>query len=236
MSNPSDVERSRVRSLASTLVSPIRNDRNASSSAGFDFRVFDSPETWEQQLRQRFAEGSSVRILSTYSRKWKTENVASPHELPPSSMDFHEPYQVGRQTRHWSRIWNFVHRGTDYTWFVTGHPAGRIANDPLCEVGCPYAVRGFDYDYVGVLWLNDLAWSNGRMRVNPEAVEERGIKHLAAEARREVRKRKEGRAVAELFLRVTQAYRIVFTRALKGVYVWIPDKETREHVLASLVT
>ncbi|HVZ18792.1 MAG TPA: DNA/RNA helicase domain-containing protein, partial [Terriglobales bacterium] len=155
MSNPSDVERSRVRSLASTLVSPIRNDRNASSSAGFDFRVFDSPETWEQQLRQRFAEGSSVRILSTYSRKWKTENVASPHELPPSSMDFHEPYQVGRQTRHWSRIWNFVHRGTDYTWFVTGHPAGRIANDPLCEVGCPYAVRGFDYDYVGVLWLND---------------------------------------------------------------------------------
>lgn len=28
--------------------------------------------------------------------------------------------------------------------------------DPLSEVGCPYVVRGFDFDYVGLLWLEDI--------------------------------------------------------------------------------
>jgi DUF2075 family protein len=34
--------------------------------------------------------------------------------------------------------------------------------DPLCEVGCPCAVRGFDFDYLGLLWLGDLLWGDGR--------------------------------------------------------------------------
>ena len=54
--------------------------------------------------------------------------------------------------------------GNDYTWYVTGHPAGRISSDPLCEVGCTYAVRGFDYDYVGILWLNDLSGATTGVR------------------------------------------------------------------------
>jgi len=50
-------------------------------------------------------------------------------------------------------------------------------------VGCPYAVRGFDYDYVGILWLNDLVWDGGKWRVNPFAVEERGVMSLVMAAR-----------------------------------------------------
>jgi DUF2075 family protein len=208
--------------------------RSAPHRAALDFQIFDHPEPWESLLRTRVSEGLSVRILSTYSRRWKTEKAANPHVLPPASMDFHESYESRGKTSYWSRIWNFVHNGTDYTWFVTGHPAGRIAEDPLCEVGCPYAVRGFDYDYVGILWLNDLAWTGGRWRVDPEAVEERGIKDLTAAARREARRGEEGLACAELFERVAQAYRILFTRALKGVYVWIPDPGTRGHLRDSL--
>ena len=41
-----------------------------------------------------------------------------------------------------------------------------VGVDPLCEVGCPYVVRGFDYDYVGVLWLSDLVW-RGRWVTQP---------------------------------------------------------------------
>jgi hypothetical protein len=207
---------------------------NSANRATFDFRVFDNPESWEALLREKSSQGASVRILSTYSRKWKTEKAANPHALPPSSMDFHEPYVSGGKTRHWSRIWNFVPNGSDYTWFVTGHSAGHIAEDPLCEVGCPYAVRGFDYDYVGILWLNDLVWRGGRWQVDPNAVEERGIKDLTASALRESKRGQEGKASAELFERVAQAYRILFTRALKGAYVWVPESGTREHVLASL--
>jgi DUF2075 family protein len=200
-----------------------------------DFRVFDNPEQWEALLRRRHVEGNSVRLLSTYSRKWKTERAANPHALSPHLMDFYERYEVNGETRFWSRIWNFVPRkGSDYTWYVTAHAAGRIANDPLCEVGCPYAVRGFDYDYVGILWLNDFTWQGDGWRVHPDAVEESGIRDLVAAARRERRSNQTGPATSELLERVAQAYRILFTRALKGVYVWVPDADTHAHLMSSL--
>jgi DUF2075 family protein len=144
-------------------------------------------------------------------------------------MDFHETYKIDGETRYWSRIWNFVpHNGTNYTWFVTAHPAGKIATDPLCEVGCPYAVRGFDYDYVGIAWLNDLLWRHGHWHINLEAVHERGISALVRKAKRE--QSADGAAAREVAERTIQAYRIIFTRALKGLYVWIPDEETRDYV------
>ena len=74
------------------------------------------------------------------------------------------------------------------TWYVSAHRAGRIAHDPLCEIGCPYVVRGFDYDYVGILWLNDLAWRGHRWHVDPHAVEETGFMTLTRAARREARR------------------------------------------------
>lgn len=200
-----------------------------------DFRIFEQPDDWEMALRARVEAGASCRLLSTYSRPWTTAGMANPHALPGAMQDFHESYVADGENRRWSRIWNFVNRDDDYTWFVTGHPAGRIANDPLCEVGCPYAVRGFDYDYVGILWLNDLVWRDERWRVQPEVVEESGMRTLINAARREAKRGTEGHSTAELRERVAQAYRILFTRALTGVYVWVPDAKTRAHLLASLV-
>ena len=173
----------------------------------------------------------SVRMLATYCREWKTESASDPHSLPNQLMDFNEQYDIQGETRFWSRIWNYVPHGTNYTWFVTGHPAGRIATDPLCEVGCPYAIRGFDYDYVGVLWLDDLLWRHDHWEINLDAVHESGITDLVRRARRE--KTQTGPATREVLERTVQAYRILFTRALKGLYVWIPDADTRRYVADS---
>jgi uncharacterized protein len=199
-----------------------------------DLQVFESPGQLEAALRRRQNEGNSVRLVSSFSRAWKTIAAANPHALSPSLMDFHEPYQVNGETRFWSRVWNVLGPREDYTWYVSGHPAGRIAHDPLCEVGCPYVVRGFDYDYVGILWLNDLIWRGNRWRVDPNAVEETGFMNLVTAARHELRRKSDGPATSQLLQRVTQTYRVLFTRALKGVYVWVPDAETREHLVSSV--
>jgi uncharacterized protein len=219
----------------SSIVHGKSSRQEEARSVGLDFRVYDNPEAWEEELSARHSEGSSVRILSSYCREWKTEGAANPHSLPPSLMDFHEPYVISNQTRYWSRIWNFVpSNGSDYTWYVSGHPAGKIAADPLCEVGCPYAVRGFDYDYIGILWLNDLAWDGTKWKVNPFAVEESGVQALIRAARDEAKRNETGKATLDLLERVSQAYRIIFTRALKGVYVWAPDVLTRNYLLESI--
>jgi len=200
-----------------------------------DLQVFASPDHLEAALRERQSEGNSVRLLSSFSRRWKTIDAADPHALDPRLMDFHEPYEVNGETRFWSRVWNVLGPRDDYTWYVSAHGAGRIAHDPLCEVGCPYVVRGFDYDYVGILWLNDLIWRGHRWRVDPNAVEETGFMNLVTAARHELARASDGPAAARLLHRVTQTYRILFTRALKGIYVWVPDAETRAHLASAIV-
>jgi DUF2075 family protein len=107
-----------------------------------------------------------------------------------------------------------------------------MADDPLCEVGCPYAVRGFDYDYVGILWLGDLLWRAGKWNVQHESVHEGGFLHLLNRARAE--ESAGGAENQELLRRVGQAYRILLTRPLKGVYIWIPDDQTRQYLRDSL--
>lgn len=200
---------------------------------GFDFQLFDTPAELESALRARAKEGNSVRLLSSYSRKWKTREATAPHNLPASMQDFCETYLENGLTRLWSRVWNFVPRGgTDYTAFIRAAPGSRMAEDPLCEVGCPYAVRGFDYDYVGILWLDDLIWRDSEWAVNTTFVHESGIMNVARRARLETFAA--GPAHRELLKRVTQAYRILLTRPLKGAYLWMPDQETREYVERSV--
>ena len=199
---------------------------------GFKFKIVDSPAALELELGRRAEEGNSVRLLSSYSREWKTVDATEPHDLPASMQDFCESYIENGERKIWARVWNYVPRGSDYTAFVRAAPGSKMAEDPLSEVGCPYAVRGFDYDYVGVLWLDDLVWRDDRWEINPTAVHERGIAHLARRARRE--RNQSGVATRELLQRTVQAYRILFTRALKGIYVWAPDILTRAHLKISL--
>jgi DUF2075 family protein len=52
----------------------------------------------------------------------------------------------------------------------------------------------------------------------------------AADARHEALKGIIGPAHRELLKRVKQTYRILLTRAMKGLYVWVEDAETAAHL------
>lgn len=204
----------------------------------FKFRLFPSPFELEAALRERIQEGNTARLASSFARKWKTKGDQTPHDLLPEQLDFCE--HIEGYPTPWSRPWNVVRDRQDYTWFVQGAPGSRIAVDPLAEVGCPYALRNFDYDYLGVLWPEDLVRRNGRWHVDVKYVKESGLNGLIGPARKELKSKKYGGEYGpktqELIQRIWQAYRILFTRGLKGIYVWIKDEETRKHVRESLRT
>lgn len=127
---------------------------------GMQFEIAHDPFELELKLRSAIEQGYSCRILASYHRLWKTRDAPIPHDLPHALQDFAIPTQSGGV---WARPWNFVPEGRgDYTLFVQAAANSRMAADPLCEVGCPYAVRGFDYDYVAVLWGLDLVWRTDR--------------------------------------------------------------------------
>jgi DUF2075 family protein len=199
----------------------------------FDVRIADTPAALEAALRAKTADGRTARLLASYAREWKTKGAARPHVLPPAQQDFHEPYRdESGARRYWSKVWNFIpQNGTDYTWFIQAPPGSPMHADPLGEVGCPYAVRGFDFDHIGVLWLSDLVWRGDRWRAQPAHVHDTGLDRSVRAAEAE---HPPGPAHERLRAALAQAYRILLTRGLSGCYLWIEDAETREHLRACL--
>jgi len=202
---------------------------------GMEFQIVNTPAALEATLRMNLRRGFNARLLSSYNREWKTEDAPDPHHLPSELQDFEIPYLENGINKVWSRPWNFVPANTgDYTLFVQATSDSAMASDPLCEVGCPYAVRGFDFDFVGILWGQDLVWRKDRWIAQPEHVFESGIKAITRLARLE--RNPNGPHQIELLKRVWQSYRILLTRALRGIAIYVEDDETRDYLAKASCT
>jgi len=219
----------------------------------FKFGVYDSTVELEKELRAKQQGGDTVRLLSSYSVDWlsarKLDRMHAKSDVP---YDFEFQNEDGNWFK---RHWNYADVSGGYDVFVQAPEHTRMHDDPLCEVGCPYVMRGFDVDYVGLLWLDDLVWRSGKWMVNLDCAKESANACSRSAARKEqeaiLRKMgKRGAAAKDVHLvpcgdasmpytnafckTVLQAYRILLTRAVKGMYVYIRDKETREHVIDTL--
>jgi DUF2075 family protein len=192
----------------------------------FQFEIVDYPEDLDQRLRHRLAEGGSARVVSSYARKWVTKRDNDPHDLPEDKRDFLISYVRDGRTFRWSRIWNYA-PDENYAMFIQAPRGSRMHDDPLCEVGCPYVIRGFDYDYLGVLWLSDLVWRGDRWVADTDHIHEIALRKTVATAKRSG-PTSEARDV--LLRKVQRGYRILLSRAIRGLYVWFEDEETRAHV------
>lgn len=200
---------------------------------GIETCIFDSLPEMEAALRAKVGRGHSARLLASFSRKWITKNVGGDvHSLPGDMLDFQFQIEGATSLQRWSRPWNVVPGGVDYAAFIQGPPGVKIYNDPLAEVGCPYAVRGFDFDYVGLLWLDDLAWVNGSWEVHPKNVHETGLKRSVGRALKE--KESDGPHHRHLLKKVSESYRILMTRALKGLFIWFENESTKGFFLEQL--
>ncbi len=209
--------------------------RTTPLSGRLEMRIFDNPAEMEAALRTQLDMGYTTRLVAPYARKWKTEGIPNPHHLPHDQKDFAIPFVEGGQTKIWSKVWNVVAgNGSDYTGFVQGREGTHMHTDSLSEVGCPYVVRGFDWDYIGLLWFSDLAWNAGSecWSANPDHLFERGFSSLITRAKKE--KNPSGPHHQNLLEAVLQSYRILLTRPLRGVYIWFEDPATRTHIESTL--
>lgn len=216
----------------------------------FRMKVVDSPFEMEKNLIEIIESGNkSVRILSSYTREWKSrEGLDRNHSKKECTFDFDFVDKYGNR---YQKYWN---NPESYDIFVQGSKNSLMEKDPLCEVGCPYVVRGFDYDYVGILWLKDLVRRGDKWMINfSEACEtatnssrkmafeeqvallkSKGLSVKKAKERLEnfpvVANDRNTPYTTAFFRTIVQAYRILFTRAVKGIYVYIQDDETRTYV------
>ena len=96
----------------------------------------------------------------------------------------------------------------------TTHTIWATKEDGLHQVGCIYSAQGFEFDYCGVIFGNDLVWDETSSTWQ-------GIK---SNNKDRVVKR------ADDFTRlVLHTYRVLLSRGMKGTYVYFLDDATRRH-------
>lgn len=227
------------------LFTPTPLNNASTWNRKFSVRLADFPSEMEEALRLKMrTENASCRILSSYTRYWNSRNDLNAGHNGEAPCDFDLEDKHGRR---WQKYWN---NPEGYDIFVQGKRDSLMHDDPLSEVGCPYVVRGFDYDYVGLLWLEDIFVRNGKWYLSLKHAEETAngsTRKAATDEQKDAIRRKviPGRMkdidVVEIgreefpkanamFRTVVQAYRILMTRAIKGITIYIKDAETREYV------
>ncbi len=174
----------------------------------FDFEMLDTPDEVDRLVRQRAEEDYSARVTAGFCWPWSDPN---------NDGSLVDDVKIGT----FSRPWNAKH---DARRLAKGIPkASYWATDPggLGQVGCVYTAQGFEFDYAGVIWGDDLVIRNGTWVGQVSASRDHVVKT---------------RAGARFTDCVKNTYRVLLTRGLRGCYLYVSDGETREYVRSRLGT
>jgi hypothetical protein len=170
---------------------------------GFDFRIVDSPDKLEREIRKRSDGGFTARVAAGFCWPWSE---------PRSDGTLVDDVVIGDYRRPWD--------AKPGNWRLASGipPAALWATDPsgINQIGCVYNIQGFELDYVGVIWGKDL-------RYDLDAQTWIGDKKYSADS---VVKRSKERFV-DL---VKNTYRVLLSRGIKGCYVHFMDKDTERFV------
>ncbi len=173
----------------------------------FEFRIFDSPQAMEAEIRAKLAAGNKARMTAGFCWEWSKPRVDG---------YLVDDVVVGEFRRPWNAKPDSGHLADEIP------PASVWAYDPrgATQVGCIYTAQGFEFDYVGVIFGPDLVFREGRGWVgDPSCSKDTVVRRAGPD-----------------FLRlVKNTYRVLLTRGLKGCFVYFMDKETESHFRDGLV-
>ncbi len=168
----------------------------------FHLSVADSPEEMEELLRRRQGPGSTARMTAGFCWKWSA----------PSQGRLVNDIDI----QGWRRPWNLQGNRS-----VDGAPVSEYwATDPagFGQIGCIYTAQGFEYDWNGVIFGDDLVWRGDQWRANPSASRDGSLS---------------GIPYADFDRLVRNTYIVLLTRGMAGTVVYSTDPETQDMLRGS---
>lgn len=163
----------------------------------FELDLAESPGEMEVRLRARLAGGFSSRIAAGYCWNWSK---------PKGDVLFPD-VQIGEWKRPWNNPKDTKLGDAPGRPFWASDPAG------FDQVGCVYTAQGFEYDYSGVIFGDDLVWRGDRWEARPENSKDSQVR----------------RADPDDFDRaIRNTYKVLLTRGMRGTLIYSTDAETQE--------
>ncbi|HOI25203.1 MAG TPA: DUF2075 domain-containing protein [Caldisericia bacterium] len=168
--------------------------------SGFDFRIVDSPELLEKMIMEKVNQNQTARLMAGFCWEWSNS--------PNSDGTLKEDVVIGNFRRPWNAR-------PGMPGLAKGIPSASLwayAPNGVNQVGCIYTAQGFEFDYAGVIFGNDLTYDFNQQK---------WIGHTENSHDKTVRGSKE-----HFVSLVKNTYRVLLSRGMKGCYVYFMDKET----------
>jgi DUF2075 family protein len=171
----------------------ITDSEGLSFDARMEFKIFANPSDMLDEIRQRNAEKkNSARIVAGFCWPWSNPN---------SDGSLVNDVKIGEFSMPWEKKDTFWKWATD--------------DSGMEQVGTVYTAQGFEFDYIGVIFGNDLVYD----------IEKHEWKSVPASSHDTQVKRKN----PDLTRHLQNVYRVLMSRAHRGVYVHFMNAETEKY-------
>lgn len=165
----------------------------------FEFRVFPSPQALDDAIREKARMGNTARMTAGFCWPWSD---------PTNDGDLIEDVQI----EGYSRPWNAKPEARRLAAGIPKAPLWAYEPNGINQIGCIYTAQGFEFDYVGVIVGTDLTYNLDDQKWDG---------HTGESFDGPVKRARE--KFVEL---VKNTYRVLFSRGMKGCYVYFVDKDT----------
>jgi hypothetical protein len=165
----------------------------------FDFKIFGNPKELEDAIKEKVQEGFTGRVTAGFCWKWSMPNEDGTLKNDVFIGDYERPWNARPEARK----------------LAPGIPKAFLwAHDPngINQVGCVYTAQGFEFDYIGIIFGNDLVYNFDKQTWEG---------HLENSADSIVKRSKN-----KFVTLVKNIYRVLLSRGMKGCYVYFMDKDT----------
>jgi len=184
----------------------IRETANADSiGLDYDIKVFDNLAEMRDKIFELNKTSNKARLLAGYCWNWKNEGKNDPNvfdiEIPDQSF---------------AMSWNL---GNSATW--------AIDPDSVNQVGCIHTSQGLEFEYVGVIFGNDLRYENGSIVTdfNKRANTDNSLKGI-----KKLYKSDPQKALKTADEIIKNTYRTLMSRGMKGCYIYCVDKALAKYI------
>ncbi len=169
-----------------------------------DFRIFETPQNLYEEIKKKNAEHpNAARMVAGFCWPWSDPNPDGTLREDVVIGDFKMTWEAKSDAR---------------LKVAPGIPRAKLwAYDPhgVNQMGSIYTIQGFEFDYVGVVFGNDLVYDsqNDAWMGKPENSADAAVKRDK-----------------QNFVRYAKnAYRVLLTRGMMGCYVYFMDKATENY-------
>ncbi len=174
------------------LHNQLEDDQTSFQSKRYEFGLYDSIDNMVAAIKARNSEVGLARLVAGYSWKWISNKDASLYDI---------------EIQGTALRWN----STNQDWVNS--------NNAIDEVGCIHTTQGYDLNYTGVIFGNEITYNKTTDSI--EVIEENYHDRNGKQSIKDPDQLKDY---------IINIYKTILLRGIKGTYVYACDPDLREYL------